>query len=175
MVLVALVYLFVALIINVAYNSAISAWGLVWHWRSPDKILWCCPALVLLMLSPFVSRRRWAARFAFVLFMLNLIAVLCLLGLLVTYWLTLGPASAIRTLIFYMLVLGAWVAWLVALLVRLRSQLQWMAANPRYSDKSQHVEGFCRICSYNLTGNVSGICPECGTPIDRKCESATAR
>lgn len=23
----------------------------------------------------------------------------------------------------------------------------------------------CRKCSYNLTGNVSGICPECGTPI----------
>jgi len=22
----------------------------------------------------------------------------------------------------------------------------------------------CRACSYNLTGNVSGICPECGTP-----------
>lgn len=24
----------------------------------------------------------------------------------------------------------------------------------------------CRHCQYNLTGNVSGICPECGTPID---------
>lgn len=26
-------------------------------------------------------------------------------------------------------------------------------------------KGFCRGCEYNLTGNVSGICPECGTPI----------
>lgn len=25
--------------------------------------------------------------------------------------------------------------------------------------------GFCRACDYNLTGNVSGKCPECGTPI----------
>ncbi len=23
----------------------------------------------------------------------------------------------------------------------------------------------CQNCSYNLTGNVSGICPECGTPV----------
>jgi hypothetical protein len=23
----------------------------------------------------------------------------------------------------------------------------------------------CRECGYNLTGNVSGICPECGTPL----------
>jgi len=26
----------------------------------------------------------------------------------------------------------------------------------------------CRICDYDLTGNVSGICPECGTPITAK-------
>ncbi len=26
---------------------------------------------------------------------------------------------------------------------------------------------YCRTCDYDLTGNVSGICPECGTPIRR--------
>ncbi len=25
--------------------------------------------------------------------------------------------------------------------------------------------GHCRQCGYNLTGNVSGVCPECGTKI----------
>ena len=25
---------------------------------------------------------------------------------------------------------------------------------------------FCRGCGYNLTGNVSGICPECGSMLD---------
>ena len=25
--------------------------------------------------------------------------------------------------------------------------------------------GVCRVCGYDLTGNVSGICPECGEPI----------
>lgn len=24
--------------------------------------------------------------------------------------------------------------------------------------------GFCPVCAYSLTGNVSGVCPECGTP-----------
>jgi hypothetical protein len=28
--------------------------------------------------------------------------------------------------------------------------------------------GRCRKCLYDLTGNVSGICPECGTPIPEK-------
>lgn len=27
--------------------------------------------------------------------------------------------------------------------------------------------GFCRVCRYDLTGNVSGRCPECGTTIDK--------
>ena len=26
----------------------------------------------------------------------------------------------------------------------------------------------CQYCGYNLTGNVSGICPECGKPIERE-------
>lgn len=28
--------------------------------------------------------------------------------------------------------------------------------------------GFCRKCDYDLTGNVSGVCPECGSPIRRR-------
>jgi hypothetical protein len=27
----------------------------------------------------------------------------------------------------------------------------------------RHPKGFCSRCGYNLTGNTSGICPECGT------------
>ena len=32
------------------------------------------------------------------------------------------------------------------------------------------IPGMCRHCNYNLTGNVSGVCPECGTPVAGKVE-----
>lgn len=31
--------------------------------------------------------------------------------------------------------------------------------------RRKHLIGHCSNCSYNLTGNVSGICPECGERI----------
>jgi len=33
--------------------------------------------------------------------------------------------------------------------------------------------GHCSICDYDLTGNVSGVCPECGTPIPKKGAGGT--
>jgi len=30
----------------------------------------------------------------------------------------------------------------------------------------RHRAGLCLKCGYNLTGNVGGVCPECGMPID---------
>lgn len=34
-----------------------------------------------------------------------------------------------------------------------------------YKDSRRQPPGHCRSCGYDLTGNVSGICPECGTTI----------
>lgn len=31
----------------------------------------------------------------------------------------------------------------------------------------------CIACGYNLTGNTSGTCPECGTPVPSKPEAIT--
>jgi hypothetical protein len=33
-------------------------------------------------------------------------------------------------------------------------------------DKPVYPSGHCRKCGYNLTGNVSGVCPECGNVIE---------
>ena len=40
----------------------------------------------------------------------------------------------------------------------------------RLSRARTRREGFCLTCGYNLTGNVSGVCPECGAPIEAECE-----
>jgi hypothetical protein len=45
--------------------------------------------------------------------------------------------------------------------------LQW--AKARRLPKA----GQCRTCRYDLTGNISGVCPECGTPISQTVEAAT--
>jgi hypothetical protein len=34
-----------------------------------------------------------------------------------------------------------------------------------YRDRRRIRPGCCRSCGYDLTGNVSGICPECGTAV----------
>ena len=37
-----------------------------------------------------------------------------------------------------------------------------------------HHPGYCRHCGYNLFANVSGICPECGTPIPDETQEKLA-
>jgi hypothetical protein len=33
-----------------------------------------------------------------------------------------------------------------------------------WCDRRRYPPGHCQTCVYNLTGNVSGVCPECGNP-----------
>ena len=37
--------------------------------------------------------------------------------------------------------------------------------------RPHYRDGHCRKCGYNLTGNVSGVCPECGVGIETASES----
>ncbi len=60
---------------------------------------------------------------------------------------------------------GAWApAIAVALIVALIYWLETRGRRPELQARfSSHPA--CRKCQYNLTGNLSGICPECGTTI----------
>ena len=48
--------------------------------------------------------------------------------------------------------------WIPFLAVSVPSVIAW-----RYTRRL--LKGHCRQCGYDLTGNVSGRCPECGSPI----------
>jgi hypothetical protein len=60
--------------------------------------------------------------------------------------------------------------------------LCWIVLLPlvawQFRDSLRHVRGnaakwSCETCGYNLTGNASGVCPECGTPVALKSKTAT--
>jgi hypothetical protein len=55
--------------------------------------------------------------------------------------------------------------WLVLVGFGAPTILSW------WLDRRVAVPGCCRCCGYDLTGNVSGVCPECGTPIPAPSES----
>jgi hypothetical protein len=52
--------------------------------------------------------------------------------------------------------------WLLVVLL-LSCPALWAVARVRRAFR--HIAGHCRKCRYNLTGNTSGVCPECGTAI----------
>jgi hypothetical protein len=39
--------------------------------------------------------------------------------------------------------------------------------------RQETLNPVCPNCSYNLTGNTSGTCPECGTAVPKKLEATT--
>jgi hypothetical protein len=43
--------------------------------------------------------------------------------------------------------------------------LRWL---PRYERWDRATHGRCARCGYDLTGNASGVCPECGAAIERR-------
>lgn len=42
----------------------------------------------------------------------------------------------------------------------------WMAYRAMRFDPIGPGEGRCRACGYDLTGNQSGVCPECGAKVE---------
>ena len=68
------------------------------------------------------------------------------------------PENWIRSIVVAMIV--AILASGVGLSVLLTAARNWFT-RPRPA-------GLCRTCGYSLRGNVSGVCPECGTPAEKE-------
>jgi hypothetical protein len=58
--------------------------------------------------------------------------------------------------------------WMIVTISGIAPSL-WGVAFARRS--CQKKSGRCTTCGYNLTGNTSGVCPECGTPVAGKVEA----
>ena len=83
--------------------------------------------------------------------------VLRLVGLLVCLGLALG-AVCLRVFVPPFGTTVIWVASLLAIGIAAVAILRIPSPCP---------PGCCPNCFYNLTGNESGVCPECGTEVDR--------
>lgn len=47
-------------------------------------------------------------------------------------------------------------------------------ALPAYRRRKRRQHGLCLVCAYDLTGNVSSICPECGAKVEREENEASS-
>ena len=57
------------------------------------------------------------------------------------------------------------VTFLLPVVIGLANAWSAMRLRRKKRERRQILEGHCRECGYNLTGNTSGVCPECGTKI----------
>jgi hypothetical protein len=59
-----------------------------------------------------------------------------------------------------------WAAIILAAILPAACAPRWAAAARATARRWRRGRpGACRVCGYNLTGNVSGVCPECGAPV----------
>jgi hypothetical protein len=84
-------------------------------------------------------------------------------------WVVLNQIVSVGALVCLLLFQGTagWeMALLLGVIVLSTSPLVWLAMRRQTEDEAQknfaHDTGYCGRCEYDLTGNVSGVCPECG-------------
>ena len=52
--------------------------------------------------------------------------------------------------------------WIPLVVIAIPTGFLW------WRDRRRVPPDHCQKCGYDLTGNVSGVCPECGTPVERE-------
>jgi len=116
-----------------------------WSWDI-ERLLWCVPLLACVLVSIWAgSSVSFAARF--------IAGLMQSLALPVLFDVASGSISRL-------LLVSVWYAGTFALVTHvLGTDVLARAKRARWA-------GRCVKCHYDLTGNVSGICPECGTPVD---------
>lgn len=62
--------------------------------------------------------------------------------------------------------------WLFAVITAVLP-LRWLAA--RLRQRTRNRDGYCASCGYNLTANITGICPECGATVGEARTRRTRR
>ncbi len=80
-------------------------------------------------------------------------------------WVVYKPSSPLDLLPQALLALV--VVFAVSAVVHLTGRIFWACWDrPDRAARLRH-RGLCAGCGYDLKGNISGICPECGRPIER--------
>jgi hypothetical protein len=81
------------------------------------------------------------------------------------------PFSAVQHLAGGAQALGDWRQVVVVgncILYGVATEILWRILRARLWRRREAAFPSCARCGYNLTGNVSGTCPECGTPIPHR-------
>jgi len=63
--------------------------------------------------------------------------------------------------------------WPVLLVTAVLPVLWMMREYRRRRGRRRTLNGLCAACGYSVTGNTSGTCPECGTPIPLGSDAGT--
>ena len=138
-----------ALIFPIAFFFYDEAWG----W--PQNLVWC--AIVLLILSWFIADPKV---YIFISGIgLSLLIISWALFLYeVDWW------GHFESFIFVFLIFGSSIPFVIVFYWRIR--LYFIL--PRFEPQVIIELGECQQCSYDLTGNTSGACPECGEEIPKE-------
>lgn len=123
-------------------------WNVFWKVLVAGAVTMAVAGLVLDLLR--APRRLWAAGLV--------IAAIAICVLMIasygSYEKAMGKHGSLLAYVFFSLNTGLYASSALLLVVMLIARI-W---------KRPYLPGHCRRCGYDLTGNVSERCPECGTP-----------